>query len=489
MPKVSPHGGTGAPWDGANSPSSAPAARRSLRAAGVAAAFASVLCGQQAARVKPLPVIKSPLEAGISPAFRSLGPSQTAQFTAVFESGASWSLSAPIGAISLDGLYSAPAQIASPQTLSITARSLSDPAVTARASVTLLPSAQLTLRQAAGGRVLMGAAAEAGELPWVPDPLQDEAYAATLGAQYSMLSPENALKWPIVHPSPDAYNFTFGDEIVAFAKDRAIQVRGHNLCWYMDNPGWLTDFALTASPADMAQRLQSHIQTVVGHYRGQVFAWDVVNEAVSDAATGIGTDLRDSLWYNQPGIGLSGTGYIEQAFRWARAADPDALLFYNDYGIEDAGPKFEAVYQMVRDFVVRGVPIDGVGMEMHLDTTGYPSTAGLTENIQRLTGLGLQVHITEMDVRLPVDGNGDASALDLQAEAQTYQRILGVCLAVPGCTALQTWGFSDAHSWIPQYYPGFGEALPFDGNYGAKPAFRALIETLQTPAALRAPTY
>ena len=116
----------------------------------------------------------------------------------------------------------------------------------------------------------------------------------------------------------------------------------------------------------MSGVLQDHINTVVTHYKGQVFAWDVVNEAVSDSQTGTGTVMKDSIWYNQPGIGVTGTGYIEQALRWAHAADPNALLFYNDYNIEDPGAKFNAVYAMVKDFVTRGVPINGVGIQMHI---------------------------------------------------------------------------------------------------------------------------
>jgi endo-1,4-beta-xylanase len=156
----------------------------------------------------------------------------------------------------------------------------------------------------------------------------------------------------------------------------------------------------------------------VTHYAGQVFAWDVVNEAFTDSSP---TTLRDSIWYDQPGIGHAGsggTGYIEQAFRWAHAADPNALLFYNDYSIEGPGAKFNAVLAMVTDFVNRGVPINGVGFEMHLELNGYPnypSPAGLAQNMQALAALGIQVHITEMDVRLPVeferarDGGGPAA--------------------------------------------------------------------------------
>jgi endo-1,4-beta-xylanase len=348
------------------------------------------------------------------------------------------------------------------------------------ACAALLPAQSTTLRQAGAQRaLLMGAAADASEES--PDPLTTEPlYASTLGTQYSMLEPENNMKWATIHPAQTTYNFQPGDELVAFAQAHQMQTRGHNLCWEVYNPAWVNTLAMTATPATMSAVLQDHINTVVTHYKGQVFAWDVVNEAVSDTQTGTGTVMKDSIWYDQPGIGLTGTGYVEQALRWAHAADPNALLFYNDYNIEDSGAKFNAVYAMVKDFVTRGVPINGVGIQMHIDTSGYPSTAGLTKNIQQLTALGLQVHITEMDVRIQVDSNGNATAANLQAQAQTYQRILTVCLQNPGCTAFQTWGFTDAHSWIPGSYPGFGDALPFDVNYQPKAAFNSLIGALQT---------
>jgi endo-1,4-beta-xylanase len=389
-----------------------------------------------------------------------------------------------VGTISTTGLYTAPASIATAEAVIVKAISVADPTKSASVTVKLLAPAITTLRQAGAERaLLMGAAADAY---WQPGLMNEPAYFATLGAQYSMVTPENTLKWNEVHPALSTYDFGPADQMVAFAEAHNMQVRGHNLCWYADNPDWLTMLAKTAPTSAMAQVLKDHITTVVTRYRGRVFAWDVVNEAVSDSAKGAGTDLVASIWYNQPGIGLAGTGYIEQAFRWAHAADPNALLFYNEYGIEAPGPKFQAVYNMVKDFVARGVPIHGVGLQMHIDTTGYPSTAGLTQNIQRLTALGLQVHITEMDVRLPVDANGSASTVDLQAQAQTYQRILTICLQNPGCKAFQTWGFTDKRSWIPNFFPRFGAALPFDANYRPKPAFDAMMHALQTvPSTLK----
>ena len=164
----------------------------------------------------------------------------------------------------------------------------------------LLP-AQTTLRQAGSERaLLMGAAADADEfgqqtVSTIP------AYAATLGSQYSMLEAENAMKWNPIHPTQNSYNFEPGNKLVAFAQANQMQVRGHNLCWYSFNPAWVTNLAATATPAAMSAVLQDHITTVVSHYKGQVFAWDVVNEAMADGGA---SGLRNSIWYNQPGIGL-----------------------------------------------------------------------------------------------------------------------------------------------------------------------------------------
>ena len=347
--------------------------------------------------------------------------------------------------------------------------------------VSLAP-AQSTLRQAAVARALpIGSAADADEYGQ-PNKLLNPTYASTLSSQYSMLEPENAMKWDVTQPAQTSFNFEPADKLVAFAQANQMQVRGHNLCWHSQLPAWLATYAKTATPDQMAAALQNHIATVAGHYQGQVFAWDVVNEPFNDPATGVLPDLRNSVWYNQPGIGQTGTGYIEQALRWARAADPHALLFVNDYNIEAPGAKFNALYAMMQDFVARGVPIDGVGFEMHLTLGTYPGSAGLAQNIQMLHALGLQVHITEMDVRLPVDAAGNATAANLASQAAMYQRILTVCLQSPGCTAFQVWGLSDGNSWVPGSFPGFGAALPFGIDYQPKPAFNSLMSALETVA-------
>ena len=351
------------------------------------------------------------------------------------------------------------------------------------AAVPLDAQTTTTLRQAAAARgIPIGAAAQADEYGET-DPLTTNGnYVNILSTQYDQLEPGNAMKWQVTEPGLNQYNFQPGDELVAFAQKYGMRVRGHNLCWYQQNPSWLAPYAATATAAQMATVLENHINTEVSHYAGQVFAWDVVNEAFTDSSP---STLRDIVWLDNPGIGAgTGTGYIEQAFRWAHAADPNALLFYNDYSIEGPGAKFNAVLAMVTDFVNRGVPINGVGFEMHLELNGYPnyypSPAGLAQNMQALAALGIQVHITEMDVRLPVNSSGLATAADLQQQAQIYQDVMTVCLQQPNCTAFQVWGVSYDDSWIPGAFPGYGAALPFDFNYAPTPAFNALLTALQT---------
>ena len=190
--------------------------------------------------------------------------------------------------------------------------------------------------------------------------------------------------------------------------------------------------------------------------------------------------LRDSPWYNQPGIGLAekGSAYIEQAFRWAHEADPKALLFYNDNGGEGLNKKSDAIYAMVKDFRQRGVPIDGVGLQMHISQLDL-DTASIASNIARLTALGVQVHITELDVSLPIAPDGTVAKDDLAKQAEIYRAIVRACLQSPGCTAIQTWGFTDKYSWIGSHsHHTRGAALPFDRSYKPKPAYDAILGAL-----------
>jgi endo-1,4-beta-xylanase len=248
-------------------------------------------------------------------------------------------------------------------------------------------------------------------------------------------------------------------------------MRGHTLVWHRQNPAWVANGEHTS--AQLATILQEHIKAVVGHYAGKVYAWDVVNEAFNDDGT-----MRSTVWFDAPGIGLAGTAYIEQALRWAHAADPPALLFYNDYSAEWVNPKSDAIYKMAQDFKSRGVPLDGVGLQMHLTANPQP-LAGMEANIKRLIDLGLQVQITELDVRLPLDAGGKPADSALATQAQIYRDIVALCLKFPKCTAIQTWGFTDKYSWVPGSFRGTGSALEFDTAYQPKPAYDAIQTALR----------
>jgi endo-1,4-beta-xylanase len=321
-----------------------------------------------------------------------------------------------------------------------------------------------TLRQvAAAHNINVGAAADSQYL-------SDSNYAAILGSEYSQLQAENQMKFGIIHPGFSTYDFTGGDALVAFAQAHTMVVRGHTLVWHNQVPSWVTSGNYAAP--QLSTILQNHINAVMGHYAGEVYAWDVVNEAFNDDGT-----MRDTIWYDQPGIGFAGMGtkYIEQVLTWAHAADPNAKLFYNDYNAEPLDAKSDAIYAMAQDFKTRGVPLDGIGFQLHIDLTfDNPATlASLTGNLQRFAALGLDLHITELDIRLQ-----DSSAASLAAQAKLYGEIAAICVQQPSCKVFQTWGFTDKYSWIPSFFQGWGWALPFDANYQKKPAYTSIKNAL-----------
>jgi endo-1,4-beta-xylanase len=212
--------------------------------------------------------------------------------------------------------------------------------------------------------------------------------------------------------------------------------------------------------------LKDHIQKVVGRYRGRIRDWDVVNEAVDDEQKdGM---RRDSFWYR-----TIGPDYIALAFKTAHEVDPDALLYYNDFSNEGKGKKSDLVYKLLQDLKRQGVPIDGIGWQMHLPA-GFKMKPEHRENAQRLVELGLELAITELDVRVKMPPTPDA----LTRQAETYRDVANFCLTQPRCGALITWGFTDKHSWVPSVFPGEGNALLFDENLQAKAAYASLRDAL-----------
>jgi endo-1,4-beta-xylanase len=296
-------------------------------------------------------------------------------------------------------------------------------------------------------------------------PLRDEQqYSQVLASEFSMLSPENALKMRNLRPAQDRFDFSQGDFIVNFAQANGMKVRANTLIWYKALPTWMENRTFTRD--ELMAIMREHITTVVSRYRGKVQSWDVVNEAVNSQGTG----FRSSVYYN-----VLGPEYIEMAFRWAHEADPDALLFYNDYSGEEINAKSDYIYNMVKSLVEKGVPIHGVGLQMHLIARIGINTEELAANIQRIADLGLQVHITEMDVRI-ADYPGD-EAQRLAVQADIYRQVMQVCADSPACTAFVTWGFTDKYSWIDERF-GEDDPLLFDDNYQPKPAFYAVSQVL-----------
>jgi GH35 family endo-1,4-beta-xylanase len=300
---------------------------------------------------------------------------------------------------------------------------------------------------AAPGR-LVGAAVLSSRLG------SDATYAGAAGRHFNYLTAEYEMKWDPVQRTQGVYDFSGGDAIVAFAESRGMRVKGHALVWHQALPGWVASL----SPPELRIAFEDHIRTVAGHYRRRVHAWDVVNEAIDDSQPG----LRSTVFSR----GL-GPDYVAEAFRLARKADPEAQLVYNDYGGEGLNRKSNDIYELVRGLKERGL-VDGVGLQMHISAASFPAVADIRANIHRLADLGLQVNLSEMDVRVR-DVAGDAAA-KLERQRQVYRDVVAACVAVPRCEAVTFWGFTDAHSWVDGTF-GPDDPLLFDDQYRAKPAF------------------
>jgi GH35 family endo-1,4-beta-xylanase len=313
-----------------------------------------------------------------------------------------------------------------------------------------------TLRELADKKgVTLGAAV-------MSDQLDDSDFTRLLVEDCNYLTPENELKWSIVHPQKDLYDFSGGDKILAFAQEHGMKMRGHTLAWHNQNPSWLAD--AFRSKEQFLGILEQHIKAVVGHYKGKIRDWDVVNEAIDDNGT-----LRDNLWHY-----ATGPEYIEHALTWAHEADPDARLFINDYGVEEKNSKSDKLYELLKELKEKGLPLNGVGFQFHVDGQYIPDWVSVAQNVKRFQDLGLEVQVTEMDVRLTLPS--DESSLSRQA--RIYAEALRMAESRPVGKTFIIWGLWDKHSWIPSTYAGSGEALIRDDQGKPKPAHQALYDVL-----------
>lgn len=312
-----------------------------------------------------------------------------------------------------------------------------------------------------------------------PGGLENARYNQIAATQFSSITPENEMKWETVEPRRGVYNYGPGDRIVRFAENHNQLVRGHTLLWHNQLPAWLTDGVTDGSIDNRELRsiLRRHVMHTARHFAGKVWAWDVANEFFTD--TNPSQINPDNFWVSRLGRGI-----IAKTFRWAHRADPDALLFYNDYNIageDGTNAKADAVYRWVKRQLERGVPIQGIGDQGHLDTQyGFPTR--MRENLQRYADLGLKVAITEADVRTFVDdpeAQQPTDQLATLAHPFEFSEMLKACLAVQECVSFTIWGVGDAYSWVPGVFTGEGFALIYDVDLQPKHAYTVLQEDLE----------
>ena len=309
---------------------------------------------------------------------------------------------------------------------------------------------------------------------------EDEDFRKLLADQYNIVVPENCLKWNMLRPTANTYNFADSDSLLAFAEAHKMKVRGHNFVWHEALPGW---FDGTVNKDNARMFLVDHIHTVGGRYKGKIHSWDVVNEAIW-----IPDGRPDGLRSSSPWFQLLGPGYIDLAFRTAREADPAALLTYNDYSIEydneEGGKKRAAVLALLRRMKADKVPLDALGIQSHLHAISKDGfSRGVRELIDGAKALGLQVFVTELDVNDDAVATADMGERD-KIVADVYRDYLTAALDGPEVKAVLTWGASDKNTWLnngtkfrKQHPERLQRPLPFDPDYAPAPAFFAMRDS------------
>jgi endo-1,4-beta-xylanase len=293
--------------------------------------------------------------------------------------------------------------------------------------------------------------------------LNDKNYTGIVKREFNILTPEYELLFRYIHPSKDNYNFELADKVISFARKNNMKIRGHPLVWHYKKvlPDWIIKGKFTKE--EFIEILRNHIKTVMEKYKGIITEWNVVNEAIDD-----NNKLREGIWLDN-----IGPDYIEMAFRFAHKVDPKARLYYNDYCIDDLNKKSDAVYKLIKRLLKKGVPIYGIGLQMHLLEEIYINRESVEKNIKRFKKLGLKIDITEMDVRI----KKPITQEKIENQARIYGEILKTALKT-GCKTFIMWGVSDAHSWIPIWFKDYDAGLIFDKDYKPKPAYEKLKETL-----------
>lgn len=321
------------------------------------------------------------------------------------------------------------------------------------------PEPEVFLRDTA--KFPVGVALQAGRL--------NGAYASRVSNEFSSITGEFEMKMSPIFQAEGSYNFTPGDALVSFAEANDMQVHGHALVWHNAVPSFVQNFS--GSDEEFEQLIRTYIHDVVNHYKGKIISWDVVNEAFDDN----GGNLRNSVFRQK-----LGDDYLAKCFQWAREADPDILLFYNDYNLFFDNSKLNAALAMVADFQQRGIPIDGFGFQAHIGIN-FPSETQIRSAVDKVVATGLQVHFSEVDIR--INPNNDLtmpSSSRLQAQRAKYKEVVEIFSKIPKEQqfAITIWGLIDSQTWLIDFWGQPEWPLMFNNDLSPKPAHTGFAEGL-----------
>lgn len=309
----------------------------------------------------------------------------------------------------------------------------------------------------------VGVAVDVGRL------LSHTPYRTVAETHFNSFTAENSMKMSALRPDASSFYWDEADTLAAFCKQLGARLHGHTLVWHNQNPDWVENFQGT--PEQWAAMLKKHIQTVVARYKGTATTWDVVNEAFDDNG-----GLRPTIWRQH-----LGDDYIAQCFQWAREADPTAQLLYNDYNVEENGAKLQAVLLMLDDFQKRGIPIDGIGFQMHILDT-YPPLPSIHAAVQAVQQRGVLIHFSELDVSLNFAKTATALTEGMkQRQRQRVEDIVSLYRTIPAAqqVGITLWGIADTDSWIPNFFSRLDWPLLFDEQYNPKPALYGFLDALR----------
>lgn len=302
--------------------------------------------------------------------------------------------------------------------------------------------------------------------------LNDVNYVNLLKEEFNSITGEYQMKMSPMYNNPDAINFSDSDTFVEFAEQTEGRVHGHALLWHSATPSWIENF--NGSDSEFETLIENYVKAVVGRYKGRIASWDVVNEAIED---GNGNGLRNSVFRQK-----IGDDYIAKAFRWAREADPDVLLFYNDYNMAANGGKFNAMLTLVDDLIAENVPIDGVGFQMHI-SNDWPTQANIEASSSQVIARGLMLHYSELDVKVNSDKSATSFTPELaETQKQRIKTIVDFYNTIPEGLqfGITMWGIKDDDSWLLSFLDNENEwPLLFDENFNAKPAYDGILELFE----------